>query len=74
MHTMKLSDNLYNTISTLAAEITRSKSYIIQKAIEAYIESKEDEEDYKAAVAVLKHDDGTRIPLTEIKRKYGLDN
>ena len=74
MHTMQVSNDLYNVISIFAERDSISLTRVLKKAMVAYAEAREDEEDYQAAVKAIENDDGSRISLEEIERKYGLED
>lgn len=68
--TTKISDNINKSLSDLAHEINRSKGYIMQRAIENYIEEKSD-----ILIALARIEKGEDIiPLSEIETKYDLEN
>ena len=70
--TARISDELNTTLFTIAKKIERPKSYIVAKAIEAYVqELQEDIEDYNDAIEILAQNNKT-IPWEEVQRKHGL--
>ncbi|MFK7974413.1 MAG: antitoxin of toxin-antitoxin stability system [Rickettsiaceae bacterium] len=72
MHTVttKISDNINQLLSELAQETKRSKGYIMQRAIESYIQDKAD-----ILIALSRIEEGgERISLDEIEQEYDLGN
>ena len=68
--TTKIPDNINKELTDLANETKRSKGYIVQRAIESYIEEKAD-----ILIALSRIERGeTTISLDEIEEKYGLEN
>jgi predicted transcriptional regulator len=74
MHTItaRVDNDLSASLSYFAERLHQSKSYILRNALEAYIQMQEDAEDHALAREALKNDDGYRISLEEIEKKYGL--
>ena len=68
--TTKITDEVNALLYTLSSEIKRSKGYIMQRAIEAYIEEKSD---ILIALARIEQGD-SKISLDEIEKKYDLGN
>lgn len=69
---MKLPAGLHAKLTEIAAQTERSKSYILRKALQEYLE---DQEDYLLAVRLIKETKGEElISLDEMKKKYGLEN
>ncbi len=66
----KLPKELNQWLEAIASKEERSKSFLVRKALEQYLE---DAEDYRDALEVLARKEPT-IPLDEIERKYGLDD
>ncbi len=76
MHTLtfKLPAELNARLEHFAKLDDRPKSYLIRKAVEELLlDMEEDEEDYKAAMAVLANPEGPNIPWAEVMREYGLE-
>jgi predicted transcriptional regulator len=72
--TARISDELNKSLFTIAKKIERPKSYIIAKAIEAYVqELQEDIEDYNDAIEILAQNNRA-IPLEELIQELGLEN
>jgi len=72
MHTVtaKISDSLHSILSELSNETSRSRGYIIQRAIENYIEEKSD-----ILIALSRIERGEEvISLEEVEKKYGLED
>ena len=72
MHTVttKLSDNLHNILSELSNETNRSRGYIIQRALENYLEEKSD-----ILIALSRLERGEEIITLEgLKKKYDLES
>ena len=68
----KLSDDLCMRLDSLVQETERNRSYFIKKAIELYLEEKED---YLIAIARLANAaKKNAISLEELIAKYDLDN
>jgi RHH-type rel operon transcriptional repressor/antitoxin RelB len=70
MLTVRLSDAMEARLDRLSKKTGRSKSYYVKKAIEEYVE---DREDYLLAIARLE-DNEPPIPLKEVKRRLGLED
>lgn len=72
MHTVttKLSDNLHSILSELSNETNRSRGYIMQRALENYLEEKSD---ILIALSRLERGEET-ITLEELKKKYDLES
>ena len=72
MHTItaKLPDELNIRLDHLAQVIDRKKSYLIRKAVELFLEEKED---YFIALHRLEQNN-PRVSLEEIERECGLEN
>lgn len=68
--TTKIPDNTNKALSELAHEINRSKGYIIQRAIESYIEEKSD---ILIALSRIEKGEAT-ISLDTIKEKHDLED
>jgi predicted DNA-binding protein len=72
MHTVttKISDSLHNILSELSNETSRSRGYIIQRAIENYLEEKSD-----ILIALSRIERGEEvISFEEAERKYDLED
>lgn len=72
MHTVttKISDSLHNALSELSNEIHRSRGYIMQRAIENYLEEKSD---ILVALARIERGEET-ISFEELQKKYDLED
>ena len=68
--TAKINDNVNKLLSDLALEVNRSKGYIMQRAIETYLEEKSD---ILIALSRIERGEAT-ISLDDIEEKYDLDN
>ncbi len=67
---VRLPDYLENKLSNLSKKTGRSKSYYLKKALEKYLE---DKEDYHLAVARLE-ENNPRISYEEIRKELELDD
>lgn len=67
---VRLPDELERKLEHLSKETGRSKSYYVKKALEQYIE---DREDYLLAAARLE-EKNPRIPYKKIRKELGLDD
>lgn len=70
MLTVRLPDGVEMRLDRLSKETGRSKSYYVKKAIEQYIE---DREDYLLAVATLEKKNPT-ISLEQLEKELGLED
>lgn len=70
MLTVRLPEALEMRLERISKETGRTKSYYIKKAIEQYIE---DREDYLLAVSALEKKNPT-ISLEQLERELGLEN
>ena len=70
MFAIRISEELEARLTNLANKTSRSKSYYARKAIQEFIE---DREDYLLAVSVLEQKNPS-TPWEEIKKKYDLDS
>lgn len=72
MHTVtsKLPDNLYDRLDNLGKIIDRKKSYLIRKAIEKFLEERED---YYIALHRLEEKNST-ISLDQLEADNDLEN
>jgi RHH-type transcriptional regulator, rel operon repressor / antitoxin RelB len=68
--TTKVSDDVNNRLEFLSRAIDRNKSYLFRKAIESFLEEKED---YLIALHRLEQN-GTRISLEDLETQCGLEN
>jgi RHH-type transcriptional regulator, rel operon repressor / antitoxin RelB len=68
---VRIPDALGNKLQHIADETGRTKSYYIRKAIEAFIE---DREDYLLAVSRLEEKNATYHTLEEVIKHLGLEN
>ena len=68
--TTKIPDEVNKALTNLANEINRSKGYIIQRAIQNYLEEKTD-----ILIALSRIEKGeSTISLEDIEKKYELEN
>ena len=77
MHTLtfKAPDELLAKLDKFAAQEERSKSYIIRKAVEAYLlEMEEDDADYKLAMERVNDPKAEYIPWEQVKAECGLEH
>jgi RHH-type transcriptional regulator, rel operon repressor / antitoxin RelB len=70
MLAVRLTKEIERRLERLARDTRRSKSYYVKKAIEEFLE---DREDYLLALARLE-EDGSRIPLEKVIRQLGLED
>ena len=72
MHTItsKLPDDLYDRLNNLGKIIDRKKSYLVRKAIESFLEERED---YYIALHRLEQKN-PRISLEQLEADNDLDN
>ena len=72
MHTVttKIPDSLHNALSELANETHRPRGYIMQRAIENYLEEKAD---MLIALARIERGEET-ISLEDLQKKYDLED
>lgn len=70
MLNVRLPEGVEMRLERLSKETGRSKSYYVKKAIEQYLE---DREDYLLAVATLEKKNPT-ISLEQLERELGLEN
>lgn len=66
-----LPKDLEERLDKLVGSTKRSKSYYVKKALQQYLE---DREDYLLAAAALEEDDGTRYSLEEVEKLAGLND
>lgn len=67
---VRLPDDLESKLENLSQETGRSKSYYMKKALEQFLE---DREDYLLAVARLE-ENNPRIPYEKIRAELGLED
>ena len=67
---LRIPEKLENRLAHLAKETGRSKSYYLKKALEQFLE---DREDYLLAVARLE-ENNTRIPYEELRKELDLED
>lgn len=67
---VRLPDELEEKLENLSNQTGRSKSYYMKKALEIYLE---DREDYLLAVARLE-EKNPRIPYDKIRNEFDLDD
>lgn len=70
MIAVRLTKELETRLEKIASETHRSKSYYIRKALEQFLE---DREDYLLAVARLE-ENNSRIPYEKVRKEFGLDD
>jgi RHH-type transcriptional regulator, rel operon repressor / antitoxin RelB len=69
MLAVRLDPAMEDQLARLAKETGRSKSYYVKKAIEGFLE---DREDYLLALAILERDE-PRKSLSELRKELGLE-
>jgi RHH-type rel operon transcriptional repressor/antitoxin RelB len=67
---VRLPDDLESKLEHLSKDTGRSKNYYMRRALEQFLESRED---YLLAVARLE-ENNPRIPYEKIRTELGLDN
>lgn len=67
---VRLTDDLDGRLENLKNETGRSKSYYVKKALEQYLE---DREDYLLAVARME-ENNPRVSYDEMRKELGLDD
>lgn len=72
MLAVRLPPDLERRLAVLAGRTGRSKSFYARIAIERHIEDLEDH--FLAEEAMKAYDPAENIPLSELKRLYGLDD
>lgn len=72
MLAVRLSSEIEKRLAALAQRTGRSKSFYARAAIEQHIEDFEDH--FLAEEAMKAYDPAENIPLSELKRLYGLDD
>jgi len=70
MLAVRIPEKLENRLISLSEKKSRSKSYLVRKALENYIE---DQEDYLDALEVLEEGEET-IPYELIRKELGLED
>tara|TARA_R110002050_G_scaffold118195_4_gene235520 strand:+ start:47583 stop:47804 length:222 start_codon:yes stop_codon:yes gene_type:complete len=70
MLALRLPEELEKRLQSLADKTNRSKSFYARKAIEEFLE---DREDYFLALAALEKDDGKRYSLKEVEKILGIN-
>ena len=70
MLTVRLPKELEDRLEKLAKKTERSKGYYVRKALEGFLD---DREDYLLGLAALEEDDGTRYSLEEVMRIAGIE-
>jgi RHH-type rel operon transcriptional repressor/antitoxin RelB len=70
MLAVRLPEQLEGRLTNLASKTGHTKSYYVKKAIEEFLE---DREDYLLAIAVLEQKNPS-IPLDEVIKELGLDS
>ena len=72
--TIRIPNELDNSLAAIAKPMRRSKSFIVREAIEQYvIKTQEDLDDLQGALEALK-DNGPRYTLEEVIKDLGLEN
>jgi RHH-type transcriptional regulator, rel operon repressor / antitoxin RelB len=71
MLAVRIPENLEIALEKASAEDERPKSYFVRKALERYLE---DREDYKRAIKVLKESDGEYVSFEEVVKSCGLED
>ena len=66
MSTLNVPKKLEEALESVALRTKKSASYHMKKAIQQYLE---DEADRQAVLEAIRNDDGTRIPLEEIRER-----
>lgn len=69
MFAVRLDPDIEKRLEKLAKKTGRSKSYYAKKAIQEFLD---DREDYLAAIAVLERNEPT-ISLDDLRKKLGLE-
>ena len=70
MLTVRLPKELEDRLEKFAQKTNRSKGYYVRKALETFLD---DREDYLLAVAALAEDDGTRYSLEDVMKLCGIE-
>ena len=70
MLAVRLPEKLEHRLSNLADQTGRTKTYYVRKAIEEFLE---DREDYLMAVSVLEQNNPS-VPLDKVIKELGLGN
>jgi RHH-type rel operon transcriptional repressor/antitoxin RelB len=71
---LKITPDLSFMLDEIAKKQDRSKSYILRKALENYLEDQKDLEDGIKALIEHKRGNGKTISLEKIITKYGLED
>lgn len=71
---IKIDKNLGTALEKFSKKHDRSKSYVLRKALESYLEDQRDLEDGIKALIEHKRSGGKTIGLEKIITKYGLDD
>lgn len=74
MMTIRLPEKMEQRLSQLAKETHRTKSYYIKRAIEEFLEEREDYLLALAAMERYERGEEKAIPFEEILKKYGIEN
>lgn len=69
MLSIRLDKDTEKRLTSLARRTGRSKSFYARKALQEYIE---DREDYLRAVHALEHDNGKYYTLEQVMKKYNV--
>ena len=70
MLAVRLPEQLEHRLTNLADQTGRTKTYYVKKAIEEFLE---DREDYLLAISVLEQKNPS-VPLDEVIKELGLDD
>ena len=70
MFAMRLPEHLENRLNRLSEKTGRTKSYYVKKALEAFLE---DKEDYLLAISALEKKNPS-VPLEKVIKDLGLEN
>lgn len=71
---LKIEPKLHLSLEKFAKTQDRSKSYILRKALESYLEDQKDLRDGLKALAEHKKSKKKTVSLNHLIKKYGLDN
>ncbi len=69
MLAVRLDSDVEDRLTHLAQETGRSKSYYVKKAIESFLE---DKEDYLLALALLEKEE-PRKSISDVRKEFGLE-
>ncbi len=71
---LKIDDQLLHLLEKTAQKQDRSKSYILRKSLETYLEDQQDLQDGIKALIEHKRSGSKTITLEKIIEKYGLED